>query len=110
MEITKKKEGNATVVSIIGRMDAVSSPEFENKIEGLIAEGENNLIIDLGKLDYISSGGLRSILAAAKKLKAKEGQLLLASLNEIVKEVFEISGFSFIIPIYESVDTALLQI
>lgn len=110
METTKRKEGNATVISVKGRMDAVSSPEFENEMEGLMAEGEIAFIIDLGELDYISSAGLRSILATIKKLKAKEGKLLLAQLKEMVKEVFEISGFSAIIPIFDSVDAALEKI
>ena len=110
METTKRKEGNATVLSVKGRMDAVSSPEFENEMEGLIAEGEIAFIIDLGELDYISSAGLRGILATIKKLKAKEGQLLLAQLKDVVKEVFEISGFSAIIPIFDSVDAALEKI
>ena len=107
MEIKTRKEKNAMVVSIKGRMDAVSSPEFEKELSELMAEGEKNFIIDFGKLDYISSAGLRSILATAKKLEGKEGKLLLSALKDMVKEVFEISGFSAIIPIYESVDSAL---
>jgi anti-anti-sigma factor len=72
-----------------------------------MAEGEKDFVIDLGELDYISSAGLRVILATAKRLKEKEGKILLASLQDMVKEVFEISGFSAIIPIYESVESAL---
>jgi len=110
MEISVKKEGKALVVSVAGRMDAVSAPEFERKLGDRINEGEVNFIIDLSELDYISSAGLRSMLVTAKKLKAKDGQILLAALKDTVKEVFEISGFSSIIPIYESVETALAQI
>ena len=110
MEIKTRKEKDTVVVSVKGRMDAVSSPEFDKGLAELIAEGEKVFIIDLGDLDYISSAGLRSILATTKKLKAKEGQLLLSSLKDVVKEVFEISGFSSIIPIHESVESALSQI
>ena len=70
-------------------------------------QGEKVVIVDFAGLDYISSAGLRSILSASKKLKGKEGSILLASLKDIVKEVFEISGFSTILPIYESVEIAL---
>jgi anti-anti-sigma factor len=107
MEIETRKQENATVVSVTGKMDAVSSPELEKELSQLMAEGEKDFVIDLGELDYISSAGLRVILATAKRLKEKEGKILLASLQDMVKEVFEISGFSAIIPIYESVESAL---
>ncbi len=76
----------------------------------LIEEGEVNFIVDFEELDYISSAGLRSILVTAKKLKSTNGKLLLTKLKDVVKEVFEISGFSKIIPIYDSMDAALEQI
>jgi stage II sporulation protein AA (anti-sigma F factor antagonist) len=110
MEIKTRKEENATVVSIKGRMDAISSPEFEKELSDLMAEGHKDFIIDFGELDYISSAGLRSILAAAKKVESKEGKLLLCALRDMVKEVFEISGFTAIIPVYESVNSARVHI
>ncbi len=110
MELKTRKEKNATVVSIKGRMDSISSPEFEKELSELMAEGQINLIIDFGELDYISSAGLRSILAAAKKLEKKEGKLLLSALKDMVKEVFEITGFTAIFPVYESVESALAHI
>jgi len=110
MEITTRKQDNAVVVTVKGKLDAISSPEFEKGLAELIAEGEKVFIIDFGELDYISSAGLRSILATAKKLKAKEGQLMLSTLKDVVKKVFEVSGFSSIIPIHESVESALAQI
>ncbi|MBN1277716.1 MAG: STAS domain-containing protein [Deltaproteobacteria bacterium] len=110
MEIIYNKTGKASVVSVSGRMDGVSAPEFEEKLSAWIAEGETSFIIDFGSLDYISSAGLRSILVTAKKLKAKNGRLLLCTLKDTVKEVFEISGFSSIVPIYESVNSAVEQI
>ncbi len=110
MDITDGgKKGNAKIISVRGRMDAVSAPDFEKRLGDWMDEGETHFVVDLGELDYISSAGLRSFLVAAKKLKAKDGQILLAALQETVKEVFEISGFSSIIPIYDSVDAALSQ-
>ena len=107
MELNVKNEEKGTLVSVTGRMDTVSSPEFEKELGRLIDEGNVNFVIDLTELDYISSSGLRSVLTTAKKLKGKNGQILLASLQAVVKEVFEISGFSTIIPIYESVEEAM---
>lgn len=106
MEIKKKKENEIMVISVTGRLDAVSSPEFEKELTGLITGGERLLLLDFGELDYISSAGLRTILAATKKLKENQGRLSLAALKSVVKEVFEISGFSSIIPIFDSVDSA----
>jgi anti-anti-sigma factor len=110
MEIEKKQEKEVALVSVKGRMDAVSSPEFEKEMTVLIAEGNNVLILDLFALDYISSAGLRTILTITKKLKQKGGKLLLAGLKGMVKEVFEISGFRSVIPIFESVESARSQI
>jgi anti-sigma B factor antagonist/stage II sporulation protein AA (anti-sigma F factor antagonist) len=107
MEISKRKEKDALVISLKGRLDAVTSPVLEKDLTDLMAGGERFLVLDLGDLDYISSAGLRSILLVVKRLKEKQGKLLLASLKSVVREAFEISGFSTIIPIFESVDSAL---
>ncbi|MGD8387131.1 MAG: STAS domain-containing protein [Desulfobacteraceae bacterium] len=106
MEITDQKQGDIVVISVKGRMDAISAPEFEKDLDTRIGQGQMRFVIDLADLDYISSAGLRSILALAKKVKTGEGMLHLAALKEPVKEVFDISGFSSIIPIFDSVDTA----
>jgi anti-anti-sigma factor len=107
MEIVRRKAKGGVVVGIRGRLDAGSSPELEKEIEALMAGGENRLILDLCELKYISSAGLRVILAGTKKLKAKKGTLSVASLQNMVKEVFEVSGFSSIIPIFDSAEEAL---
>jgi stage II sporulation protein AA (anti-sigma F factor antagonist) len=107
MEIRQRKEKDAVVVSIKGRLDASSSPQFEKELAAVMDEGERLLVVDFGELEYISSAGLRSILATTKKLKEKGGKLLLCALKDVVKEVFEISGFSSIIPIYGSIESAL---
>jgi len=107
MEIQKRKEDKAMVVTVSGRMDAVTASDFESALGDLMAQGNKRFVIDFTDLDYISSAGLRSILAAAKKLKGMDGKLSLACLQEVVREVFDISGFSAIIPIYDSVETAL---
>ena len=107
MDITTKNEDKALIVSVSGRMDAVTATDFENALTEFISQGNSSLVIDFSDLDYISSAGLRSILGTAKKMKGMEGKLFLANLKEVVKEVFDISGFSAIIPIYDSVETAL---
>lgn len=108
MEIIKSgKENNLLVVKVTGRMDAVTAPEFEKQLTGWIDEGEIIFVIDFSALEYISSAGLRSILVIAKKLKSLNGKILLANMEESVNEVFEISGFNSIIPVFDTVQTAI---
>lgn len=110
MEISTNKEQKCLVVSVSGRMDAVSSPDFEKELDAWLEKGETLMIVDCGNLEYISSSGLRSVLTIAKKLKARNGKILLTSLTSVVKEVFEISGFSAIIPIYDSLQDAVADL
>ena len=110
MKITKTgKQKNCLLIAVEGRMDAVTTPEFEQTLGGWIDKGEIRFIVDFAGLDYISSAGLRGILTNVKRLNAKGGRMVLTSLYNTVKEVFEISGFSTIIPIYESVEAALQE-
>jgi len=110
MEIQKKKEANANVLAISGRMDAVTAPEFEKVIKQLIDEGNTAFVVDFQGLDYISSAGLRALLATAKLLKGKGGQLRFANITGTVKEVFDISGFGSIFQMHDSVASALAEI
>ena len=91
MYIEKKTEGNTTIVSPVGRLDTTTSPDFENEIKGLYDTTEN-LVIDMEKLDYISSAGLRVLLAVQKQMSGK-GSMVIRNANEIVLEVFEVTGF-----------------
>ena len=105
-----RKEKVAVVVSVKGRMDAVTAPEFEKNVIDLISKGEKAFVVNLGELDYMSSAGLRSILALAKKLKEREGKIIFAGLRGPVEEVFKISGFSSMFKIFDSEETALREI
>ena len=108
MKIAAKKESNALVVTVSGRMDAVTAPEFEKSIAAFIAQGEKAFVINLGGLEYISSAGLRSVLLLGKTLQDKGGALRLANLGGMVTQVFELSGFSALFPTFDSVASAIL--
>jgi anti-anti-sigma factor len=110
MEIATRKEGGATVVSVKGRVDAVTAPEFEKGLSTLMAGGDCTLVLNFSDLEYISSAGLRSILTTAKQLKAKDGKMIFAGLRGPVKDVFKISGFGSIFKIFETEEEALRQI
>jgi len=93
MEIQVTKEKDTVVVTVKGRIDAVTAPEFEKQLADQMAAGEKMFLLNFSGLEYISSAGLRSILVTAKQLKAKEGKLFFAELQRTVKDVFKISGF-----------------
>ncbi len=109
MEINIDKQSKAIVVAVKGRMDAVSAPEFEKAMADHIEAGENHFVVDCSALDYISSAGLRSLLTTAKTLRARDGDLVFAALRDVVREVFDISGFGKIFSVFDSTEKALEQ-
>jgi anti-anti-sigma factor len=110
MEINTEKGKNCVIVSVKGKVDAVTSPAFEKRLSELIEQGETVLLLNMSALDYISSAGLRSILATAKQLKTKDGKLIFSGLQGPVKDVFKISGFGSIFKIFETAEEALKQL
>jgi anti-anti-sigma factor len=100
------KQGDTAVVSVEGRVDTVTAPEFEQKMLEWIDSGENLLVLDLSEMEYISSAGLRAFLISAKRAKANGGGLACCCLQDMVRRVFEVSGFSLVIPVYPSADEA----
>lgn len=110
MEIQSRIESNTAVVTVTGKMDALTSPVYQEKLNGLIADGVTTFVVDFQGLDYISSAGLRGILSTAKVLKGKGGQVRFANINGPVKEVFEMSGFGSIFQMHDSVAAALAAI
>lgn len=96
MTITKSKEGGKVVISIEGRLDTMTSPEAQEAIIPAFQEAPD-VIVDLGKTIYVSSAGLRVILAAQKKAAGVGGSLLIRSVPEQVMEVFEMSGLKSVL-------------
>jgi len=107
MKITTEKTSEVLVIHPEGRLDTMTAGEFEKEVTPLIRQSGLNVLIDFGKLDYISSAGLRSILILAKEMKKKENNFALCCLNETIMEVFRISGFDTIITIYPTLENGL---
>ena len=107
MEIHSEREGGALIAKAEGRVDGSNAREFEEALQATIGENDRVLILDLEALSYISSAGLRVLLLIAKKLQRQSGKLVVCSLSDPINEVFEISGFSKIIPTYGSRSRAL---
>lgn len=97
------------MVSVSGRMDTLTAPEFEKAGTEWISEGCNDIVLDLADLEYISSAGLRSILAVAKRLLPTGGSFILCGMTGVVEEVFSISGFDSFLPVYATREEALSE-
>jgi anti-sigma B factor antagonist len=107
MDIDQTCIGNTPVVSVSGRIDATTSKDLETALSGLIDQNNSEIVIDLQGVTYISSIGLRVLLAAQKKVREKNGGIMLVSLQPFVREVFEMTGFTRLFSIYSRQDEAL---
>ena len=107
MDITTSTTDTATIVQITGSLDTGTAPDAEEQLMGLIEAGSTKILVDFSTLDFISSAGLRVVLAASKKLRSAGGEIRLCSLNETVNEIFEVSGFSTILRVFPSSAEAL---
>ena len=107
MELKEERKGQVLVLKINGRLDSTNSSQLEQKISSLIGKNEKQILVDCGELGYVSSSGLRVFLMGLKALNASQGKFLICSLQDSVKEVFDISGFTGIFSIYDSQGEAL---
>lgn len=106
MQISTRTIDDIHIVAIAGNLDSTTSPEAQKALDAVLA-GARTVALDFSELDYISSAGLRVLLGAAKRLRASGGALRMFGLNQSVREVFEISGFSAILAVYPSEAEAL---
>ncbi len=97
MESTLNRDGSKLTVAIAGRLDTLSSPDFEKEMEPALG-GVTELIIDLKDLDYISSAGLRVLLGLAQTME-DQGKMVVTNPNDAVMDVFSVTGFDDILTI-----------
>ena len=97
LNINKAIENGTAAFSLEGRLDTVSAPELEAELKDAL-DGVSELTLDLEKLEYISSAGLRVLLAAQKEMN-KRGTMKVTHVGETIMEIFEVTGFSEILTI-----------
>ena len=102
MEIQTRETNDIKIVDFTGKLDTNTSPDAEKHLNKLTNEGAMKILINLEKLDYISSAGLRVLLFTNKQLQNTSGLLRICNLNEVVQEIFDISGFSSIFNVFSS--------
>ena len=113
MEVTHKRYKRADVLSIAGRLDAASAPQFKQTIDTLFDEGRYRLVFDLANLEYVSSPGLRVMIEARKRARnwkvtdLEGGDVRIANLPPRIKEVFDLTGFTSLFEIYDDLTEAV---
>ncbi len=107
MQISVKTTNEVKILAFEGKLDTGTSPDAQQQLTRLIEAGGNRFLVNFEQLDYISSSGLRVLLTTAKQLKGVDGELRICNPNEVVREVFEISGFTTIFKVFGSESEAL---
>ena len=107
MQIDTRDVAGMTVVDMVGRLDTSTSGDAYDQMVAIAKSGASKVILNLDKVEYVSSAGLRVILTAAKLLKSSMGEMKICHANGVVKEVLESSGFDHIIDIYDEENEAI---
>ena len=110
MQIHEDRQNGVVVVAPAGRVDSTSSAALEQHLLGLVHAGERRIVVDFAGVDYISSAGLRVMLALAKKTREMHGALALSALGDSVREVFGLAGFLPLFAIEASRDAAVARV
>lgn len=108
--LKEKKAGDALVLYLSGRLDALSSPPVEHKVFDFINQGEHKIILDFSDIDYLSSAGMRMLLAVTKKLKSFEGKMVICNISTNVMDILKMSGFDHVLEIANSEENALAKL
>ena len=97
MTIEKNLNGTELNVKVVGRLDTTTAPDLEASLKESF-EGVTKLILDFAELEYLSSAGLR-VLLASQKVMNKQGEMVIRNVNETINEIFEVTGFIDILTI-----------
>ena len=107
MEISTRMQDGSTIISIAGRIDTATAPALERAINTEIAAGSRRVLLNFSGVSYISSGGLRVLLATAKKLKTPGDKFAICGLSSEVHKILKLAGFTSIFSIYPTEGEAL---
>ena len=110
MNLNERRIGSAVVIGVTGRLDHAGAAGFDTALQPHLVNcraAGDTVVLDFSGVDYISSVGLRVLLLAAKRANAQGGAIAVASLQPVVREIFEISKFTMVIPCYAGVRDAL---
>ena len=107
MKIDMQDKEDVKVARFEGKLDTNTTPEAEAQLGELLERGATKILVDFKDLDFVSSAGLRILLATAKKLGSRGGALRVCGLNETVQDIFDISGFSTLLRVFDNEQDAM---
>jgi anti-anti-sigma factor len=107
LDVSERAEGDVTVVTVNGDLDAASAPGLEKKLRALVQDHRTRLALDLEGVTYIASAGFRALQSILLAARANGGELRIASVRPEVKEVFELTGFDQVLKLYDSLADAI---
>ena len=107
LDVSEQKKEDVLVVSLNGKLDAVTSPTLLERLTASVDGGAHRLVLDCSRLEYISSAGLRVVLMVSQRLNQLGGRLGLASLSSQIRRIFDMAGFTTILAAYESSEKAV---
>ncbi len=110
MNLEQERRDDILILRPRGRLDSSSSPELERVVTEQLETGTQRVVFDFSALDYISSAGLRVVLLAGKKLRSSKGKLVLVGLSDMVREVFDMSGFLTLFAVTNTLDEGLAKV
>ncbi len=108
--VETRDEDGVSVVQVSGTVDAVTAPRLSDALQAEVAAGRVRLVVDLAATGYVSSAGLRAILAAVKAARVGGGNLAVAAAQPQVREVFELAGLMDIVPFHDEVGAAVTSL
>ena len=110
MQVTAVRHADVLVVSVTGRIDYMNAEDFKSALQPHLANcaaGGDRVVLDLSRLEYVSSAGLRVLMIAAKRCRQQNGKMVLAALQPTIQEIFRISRFDTVFEVFPSVRAAL---
>lgn len=113
MNLSEKRFADVRVAVVEGRVDHPAAEPFREALWPYLdscAEGKDQLVLDLSGLEYISSAGLRVLMLAAREVKPRNGKVVVAGLQPVVREIFEISRFNLVFQVFNDLKAALTEL
>src|SRR5499433_4550660 len=102
MDIGERRQANILVLAPVGRIDNLTSTEFQARLLAAVTSSSADVVVDFSAVEYISSAGLRALMTASRQ-KPKERRLAVTCLNTVVREIFAISRFSYVVPVFATI-------
>jgi len=107
MEILTLDYNRVNVLRVVGRIDASTAPQFEEKLNEYIEAGRRLLVLEMDGTDFLSSAGVRTLISAQKALKPRGGKVVIAQPSQRVTEVLDLAGLRPLFPIYDTTEAAV---